>query len=139
VNAWFIREDSALRPFGRESATLFDKVPQGKPVFVEVRQPRNAKHHRLYWTMCARIAEAVGCEGEDISHILKIRTGHVKEVKTKRGIEEIPLSISFKDMDQEKFRNFFDKCLYVIEHEIGVARPDILAEMKDLIEPQEAA
>lgn len=132
---WAIREGMALRPFGAESATVFGKIPFGKVVHVEVKQPRNGGHHRLYWVLCKRIADAVGCEDEDIHHILKVRTGHVKQVKTKRGIEEIPLSISWAKMDQVAFEKFWDKCLHVIEAEFGIVRPDVLAAVDDILHP----
>lgn len=133
ADLWMIRDGMQLRPFGAESASVFGKIQFGKVVHVEVKQPRNGPHHRLYWTLCKRIADAIGCEDEDIHHILKVRTGHVRHVKTKRGIEEIPLSIKWAKMDQIAFKTFFDKCLVVIETEIGIARPDALAAVQDLI------
>ena len=136
---WAIREGLVLRPYGAESAAVFAKIPFGKVVRVDVKQPRNGAHHRLYWTLCNRIADGVGCEAEDISHVLKLRTGHVRIVKTKRGIEEIPRSIAFAAMDQGDFKTFFDKCVVVIETEFGIAKPDILDLVKDLLHPQEAA
>lgn len=134
---WAVREGMGLRPWGTESASLLGKVPFNKPLQVEVKQPRNSKHSALYWVLCHRIADAIGCEADDISHILKVRTGHVRHVKTKRGVEEVPQSISFAKMDQQAFRAFWDKCLVVIETEIGIARPDILEAVKDILEDTE--
>lgn len=136
ADLWMVREGLALRPYGAESAAVFGKIGFKQPVYVEVRQPRNGPHHRLFWTMCARIGAAVGCEAEDITYILKKRTGHVRQIRTKSGVEEIPLSISFAKMDQIAFKAFFDKCLYVIENEFGIVRPDILAALGDLLEPE---
>lgn len=138
ADLWAIREGMALRPFGAESGAVFSKIPFGKPFYVEVRQPRNGAHHRLFWTLCTRIADAVGCESEDISHIIKVRTGHVRIVKTAKGIQEIPRSISFASMDQIAFKAFFDKAVYVIENEFGIAKPDILAAVADLLHPEAA-
>ena len=132
---WAIREGMALRPFGAESATVFGKLPFGKVVHVEVRQPRNGPHHRLYWVLCKRIADAVGCEDEDISYILKKRTGHVKQIKTRSGAEERVLSIAWAKMDQIAFDKFWDKCLHVIETEFGIVRPDVLAVVDDILHP----
>ncbi len=139
MDYWAIREGMTLRPFGRESGEQFDKLPRGKPVFVEVRQPRNAKHHRLFWTLCHRIGAAVGTDADAIAFVLKLRTGHVQEVKTKRGAVSMPLSISFAKMDQTDFSKFFDKCLDVITGEWGIARPDVLAEIADLLDERDAA
>ncbi len=135
---WAVREGMMMRPYGAESATAFGKVPFGKPFQVEVKQPRNSKHHRLFWTLCARIGDAVGCEHEDIAFLLKLRTGHVRRVHTKKGIIEVPLSISFAAMDQTAFKDFFDKCVHVIYAEFGIAVPDVLAAVKDLLEERAA-
>jgi hypothetical protein len=131
---WAIREGLTLRPFGAESAAEFGKMPFGKVFQVTVKQPRNGAHHRLFWTLCARIGDAVGCEHEDIAFLLKLRTGHVRRIHTKTGIEEIPLSISFAKMDQTAFKEFFDKCVHVIYNEFGIARADVLDAVKDLLE-----
>lgn len=131
---WAIREGMALRPFGSESASALGKLAFGKVVHVSVKQPRNGAHHRLFWTLCARIGDAVGCEHEDVAFLLKLRTGHVRRIKTKTGVEEIPLSISFAKMDQTAFSAFFDKCVNVIYTEFGIARADILEAVKDLLE-----
>lgn len=135
---WAIREGMALRPFGAESAAAFGKVPFGKVVHVEVKQPRHGPMHRLYWTLCTRIGDAIGCDSEDVSFIIKKRTGHIREIRTRRGVEEIPLSISWAKMDQIAFDAFFKKCVHVIENEFGIAQPDILAAVEDLLHPVEA-
>src|ERR1043166_2381612 len=106
---WAMREGMTLRPFGAESADAFGKLPFGKVVHVEMKQPRNGKHHRLYWTLCTRIANAIGAEPETVSDVLKIRTGHCTTVMTKRGDLHLPKSISFAAMDQTAFNTFFDR------------------------------
>lgn len=135
---WAMRNGNSLRAFGAESDSVLGKLPFNKVVYVEVKQPRNGKHHRLYWTLCQRIADAIGSEAETVSDVLKIRTGHCNNVQTKRGVLQLPKSISFAAMDQTKFSEFFEQCLTVIYGEWGIARPDILEVMKDLLH-QEAA
>jgi hypothetical protein len=135
---WGIREGMTVRPFGAESATAFGKIPFNKPFQVEIKQPRNSKHHRLFFALCARIGDAVGCEHEDIVFLLKLRTGHVRRIHTKKGVIEAPLSISFAQMDQTMFREFFDKCVHVIYTEFGIAVPDVLEAVKDLLEEKAA-
>lgn len=128
-----------LRPYGAESAAVLAKLPLTKMLKVSVVQPRNLRHHRLYFTLCHRIGDALGIEAEDISDVLKLRTGHVREIKTKHGIERIPKSISFAAMDQDQFKAFFDKAVTIITAEWGVAREDILECVKDLLEEKAPA
>lgn len=136
-----MREGMNLRPYGAESASVLGKLPLTKMLHIEVKQPRNGRHLRLYWTLCHRIGDALGLESEDISDVLKIKTGHYREVKTKRGVEIFPRSISFAAMDQTAFKPFFDKCVLVITTEWGIERADILECVKDLLEetPRKAA
>lgn len=131
---WAIRKGDALHVTDTESAAAFSKVPFGKPVHVQVRQPRNGQHHRLYWTLCQRIADAVGADAENVSDILKIETGHCVTVKSrKHGELRLPRSISFAKMDQTAFREFFDRCITVICETWGTQRADVLATVEDLI------
>lgn len=127
-----------LRPYGQESAHALGKLPLDALLQCEIKRPRRSRHHRLFFVLCSRIADAIGCDSEDIVHILKIRTGYVREVKTKSGVIEIPLSISFSAMDQEAFSKFWDKCLIVIGTEFGIVRPDILAVMEDVLQNKAA-
>ena len=57
---WAVRHGDALFPEGTESNLEFEKVPRDKPLQVEVSQPRNPAHHRLFWALCARIGPGIG-------------------------------------------------------------------------------
>lgn len=136
---WVMRNGLGLRAWGAESDAMLSKLPFGKPLHVEVKQPRNSKHLALYWVLCKRIADGIGSEDESVSDVLKIKTGHVRRIKTKDGIIELPGSISFANLDQTGFNTFFDKCVNVITTEWGIARADILELVKDLLDEKNAA
>lgn len=135
VEFWAYRKGNTLVPSEGESAAIFSRLPFSSSVHVEVKKPRSGAQHRLYWLLCQRIGNAVGVEAETVSDLLKIRTGHVTTVQTKRGVERFPKSIAYASMDQTQFQAFFDRCLVVISEEFGIARPDLLAVMEDLIAP----
>lgn len=134
---WAYRNGDNLTPADSESAAIFSRVPFGSPVHVEVKQPRNGKQMRLYWALCQRIANAVGADAEGVSDLIKLRTGHVHIVSTKKGIERFPRSISFAKMDGTSFSEFLDKAILVICEDFGMSRPDVLAAVQDLIVPTE--
>lgn len=137
---WAQREGMTLRPYGAESASVFAKMPLGKTFYVEVKQPRNGKFHRLYWTLCSRIGDAVGVDAENISDLLKIETGHCAIVRSKtHGELRLPRSISYAAMDNAAFSDFFEKCIQVICSTWGIARADILDVVKDLLDEREVA
>lgn len=133
---WCTRTGGALRPADDESLAEFAKLPVGKPLEVTIRQPRNAAHHRLFWSLCARIAEAKGVTAENIADVLKIATGHVQIISTKSyGRIHIPKSISFAKMDQTEFHAFFERCVLVVYDEWGI-EPEMV---NDLLLPREQA
>lgn len=134
---WARRSGDHLYPIGPEDHAELTKLPgMGADLLVTVKRPRNGAHHRLYWTMCQRIANAVGSEPENVSDLLKIATGHCTLVRTKGyGDVRFPKSISFAAMDQSAFSSFFERCLKVIYSEWGIARADIVAELADLLTP----
>jgi hypothetical protein len=133
---WCEKIAGALRPVDAESYDEFQKIPIGKPLHVEVKQPRNAAFHRLYWALCARIAEARGVTSENVSDVLKIATGHFTLARTKSyGDIHIPKSISFAKMDETEFRSFFERCVLVVYEEWQIEPESV----NDLLLPQERA
>jgi hypothetical protein len=133
---WVERMAGALRPLDYESLEELNKLPVGRPLHVEVKQPRNAAHSRLYWALCHRIADARGVTAENISDVLKIATGHFNLVRTKSyGDIHVPKSISFAKMDQTEFRTFFERCVLVVYEEWKI-EPELV---NDLLVPSERA
>lgn len=135
---WCRRIGLTLIPDGNESLAELEKLPKNKTLKVEVRQERNLQHHKLYWALCHRIGDALGIEPEAISDILKIATNHCIAVKTTTyGELKLPKSISFAAMDQNQFREFFNRCVDVIELEWCIARKDLKDAIKDLLKDSE--
>jgi hypothetical protein len=135
-----VRKGNSLVPWGAESDGVLSKMAFGKPLHVDVKQPRNSKHSALYWVLCHRIADAIGSESEAVSDLLKIETGHFTIIKSKKhGELKLPRSISFAKFGQEQFGEFFERCLTVISAEWGIARPDVLAAVSDIIAEKDAA
>lgn len=135
-----MRKGDALHPADVESAGLLSKVTPGKIVRIEVRAPRSGAFHRKYWLLCARIGDAVGVDSENISDLLKIETGHCTIVKSKTyGELRLPRSISYAAMDNAAFSIFFERCVQVICETWGIAKPDVLAAVEDLLVPTERA
>lgn len=127
------RVGNILVPDGSESNEEFEKVPRDKSLRCEVKQPRNGAHHRLFWTMCARIGQGIGESAEWVERAFKVATKYF-DIYTYAGAEHLVLrSISYAEMDQIAFREWFEKCVQVAYEEWGVP-PESLA---DLLAPQE--
>ncbi len=126
---WAIRVGDALHPDGTESHAAFSHVPFGKPVRVEVKQPRNGNHHRLFWALCARIATSIGAESENIADLFKVATGHATVIRSKTyGELRLPKSISFAKMDQTQFDEFFNRCVLCAYEEWKIP-PEMIADL----------
>jgi hypothetical protein len=127
---WLKRVGDTLVPASAESAAIFTRLKFGRTLKCEVREPRNAKHHALYWTICQRIANAVGAEPQNVSDLLKIEAGHYRLVRSKKyGDLRLPRSISFKEMSQDDFSAFFEKVLLVIKENWGGEAMDAIADL----------
>lgn len=117
AKVFFRRTIMGLQPEDDRASMSLRGVKVGEVVAVEVSRPRNLQHHRLYWAMVSKIAESIDVEPENISDVLKLRTGHFVVVQTKSGPVHLPRSISFAKMDQSQFREFFERCCRVITAE----------------------
>lgn len=84
-------------------------------------KPRNGGNHRRFFAMVRIIAQNHPRlrNEEDVLLELKIRAGHYREYITSDGeIVFNPKSISYEDLDEIEFREFFDKAITVATDEL---------------------
>ena len=128
----FIRSVTGLIPDDDNAREALNGVAPGTLVACEVSRPRNLKHMRLYWKLCGTIADAIGAHRENVSDVIKLRTGHFVVVDTRSGRHQFPRSISFGKMSQAEFSKFFDTACKVVCEELlpdlkpGALRDDIM-------------
>ena len=129
------RIGNTLVPDGTESANELARLPFGKPLRCDATVPRSGPHHRLYFSLCARIAAGIGQETEWVSRAFKIEQGYYDLYKTIDGREcLVPRSISFSAMSQTEFSAFWERCLQIM-YERWRIDP---ASVADLLVPEEA-
>lgn len=111
------KHHGALRPENAAAVAAVEKIANGATVKVSISQPRNMKHHRLFWALMRLVWENQE-HYENVDHMvvaLKVALGHCDTVITKDGgTAYIPKSISFAKMDQTAFNEFWDRCLHLI-------------------------
>lgn len=127
--------ENTLRPADDAGAEVLQGLKVGAYVYVAVTRPRNIQHHRLYWALCSHIAEAIGADRENVSDVIKLRTGHCTIVQTKTERVRLPRSISFAKMDQAEFRVFFERCVKVICEEFlpGQKPSALIREIEQMV------
>lgn len=126
-----VKRGHGLYPADDESVAEFDKLPSGKPLQVEAKQPRNIKHHKLYWALCARIGRGIGKDAEWIDRAFKIESGHVDVFNYGGKAHLVPRSIAFDKLDQVAFSEFFESCVqtaYSVWHVDPASVADLLAK-----------
>lgn len=125
----------ALWPEGDDSIAAFSKIPFGKSLKAEVKQPRNPRYHRWFFAICSRIAGGIGSDAETVANVFKFATGHVDIVRTKTyGEIRIPKSISFAQLDDLAFHEFVEKCIQCAYDEWKIDP----ADLADLLVPCES-
>lgn len=135
MDLWLRRIGEGLVPDSVDSAAEFARLPFGKSLHCEVKQPRNSSHHRLYWALCARIAQAKDLTSENVSDLFKIASGHCEIIRSKKyGDIRLPKSISFAKMEQTEFSAFFERCVKICYEEWQIP-PEAVS---DLLAPQGA-
>ena len=117
----------AVRPVDEVGKEALRAFADGDIFWVETKQARNSKHHRLYWAMITLVWDNLETEAfpsvEDFHEAVKVMVGLRKRIWIPPGIDlgegvivpagglyvYRPGSISFARMDQAKFNAFFDK------------------------------
>lgn len=121
--AYFRRTLSGLVPAGKDEEERLRKIKVGAVVQCEITQPRNIRFHRRFFGMLNVVYLACD-QWSDIRELLidlKFRVGLVDQhrvIDHRTGeilaVITVPRSISFAAMDDEAFREFFDRCVRVI-------------------------
>jgi len=128
-----------LTPCDEHAVAALSKVKTGDSVVVEIRRPRNLRHHRKFWALVNLVFNNQE-HYESPDHLvaaLKTTVGHCDLVPSKDGstMVALPKSIAFHRMDQTAFEAFYDKCIDVIARHFlpGVDSDALRAEVEELL------
>lgn len=133
-----MKQFGTLRPIDQAGEDALRKIKHGAVIQVEIKQPRNVQHHRLYWALMSLIAENTERypDAESVSDAVKISVGLRTRIKLPDGtVGFIPGSIAFHKMDQDEFSKFYDKvCDAVSKHFLpGVTSDELKREVESMI------
>ena len=112
-----IRENGRLKPYSGVDADLIDGLKHGEIYAVDIKRPRNLKHHRLLWRLVHACYENQNYYStpEHLMEALKISIGHFDQRQLKDGTTYItPRTIGFAKMDQGQFNEFYKKVFNII-------------------------
>ncbi len=111
-----------IKGASNDACNVIRKFPQGEVLQAEIRRPRNAKFHRLFFALLNLVMENMPEKYEHmfptIGHLLdelKFQCGYYEMHETIGG-KKIPItkSISFAAMDEDEFGQFFSQAISVV-------------------------
>src|SRR5690242_2820398 len=112
----------SFRPVDEAGEDALRKIGHGELVTVEIKQPRNIRHHRLFWALMTIVWQNLDTERyptvEDLAAAVKIAAGLRTRIELPNGeVGFIPGSIAFHKMDQSEFSAFYERvCDLMAKH-----------------------
>jgi len=134
----------SLRPVDQAGEDALRKMGSGEIVSVEVKRPRNVKHHRMYWALLTLVHDNMDGDRyptvEDLHAAIKIAAGLRTRIVLPNGeVGFIPGSTAFHKMDQTAFDAFYDRvCDLIAKHFLpGVTSEELKREVGSMIGTRE--
>lgn len=134
------KQGNHLVPASDYDQELFDQINTKRSVLVSIHQIRNPDHHRKFWALAAAVAR-FDRDFHDAREAVRWVKRHIpnmhRRYMDRNGGLVIELeSISWSNMDQTKFNNFYDRALFLWAERIGCDPETLLSETtsKDLQE-----
>lgn len=131
---------NSLRPTDQAGEDALRKIGHGEVVTIEMKRPRNVKHHRMFWALMGIVHENIDHERyptvDDLVAAVKIAAGLRTRIQLPSGeVGFIPGSIAFHKMDQDEFSKFYDRvCDLIAKHFLpGVDKADLRREVEIMI------
>lgn len=123
---------SGLQPEYASDLDEKKKLKLGELYSAEIKRERNPLFHRKFMALCK-----LGCENsknvdmpfDAYRKYVTMKAGFFKTYKTPRGVMIEPESISFANMDEDKFQEVYGKVLEVIIEDIEATKEDIEREL----------
>ncbi|HQC63267.1 MAG TPA: DUF1367 family protein [Candidatus Marinimicrobia bacterium] len=110
-------QSGVLAPFDDADAQRMAKIKTNEVVRAEITKPRNLLFHKKFMALVRLVFENQERYNsiEDLLVEFKLKVGHYKEHITTDGkIVYVPKSISFSQMDEYEFNEFYNKALNVL-------------------------
>jgi hypothetical protein len=134
----FVRRRGSLFPGDLHAEDMLSSIGEGRAVLVSIRRARSVRHHRLFWALLHKVVDnsEKWSSEEELLQDLKLAVGHVdKRANLMTGeVMAIPRSINFASMDQEAFKRFWRRCVYVLATQVlNVLPADLEREIMEMI------
>jgi hypothetical protein len=135
-----VKYGKVLQPTDDVGEQLLAKMRNGAFVVLDVKQPRNIQHHRLYWALVHLIHDNIDHRlfpsPDNVHDALKWAAGIRQTICfpiTGEVVEQVG-STSFEKMDQTEFAAFFERaCDLVAVHFVpGLTSPEVKKQISEM-------
>ena len=129
----------ALRPAQEQDAEVWGhmKIAEREVVKIQISRPRNYRFHCKFFAMLGIIFknQETYKSTKELLGVCKLRIGHVDIVQTPQGEERWPASISWANMTEAEFSDFYNRAVdWVISEVIpGLSRQHLDEEVRDAL------
>lgn len=132
------RKLGGLRPIDAASAEALERIPETEEVRVEITRPRNLKHHRKFFALLNAIYphQKTYPTHKLFRAAVSVAMGFGETTKLPDGrVIIVPESISFANMDQAAFEQFYDRAVELMVTRIlpNVNRADLNREVDEIL------
>lgn len=122
----WIRDGSRAIPADERSMEFLQAQQDGAPFIAETRGARNPKQLRLWWALCAIVAEHFDVTRESISDDVKKALGYTETIKHWSGEIEIKAkSIKEESLAQEEWNHLLTLAINKMSEWMGAAPEDL--------------
>lgn len=135
-----VKHLGSLKPANEAGSQALSKLAHGEFVQIEIKRPRNIRHHRMFWALMTIVWDNMNQERyptvEDLVAAVKIAAGLRTRIELPTGdVGFVPGSIAFHKMDQIQFSAFYDRvCDLIAKHFLpGVSSDDLRNEVELMI------
>lgn len=146
MKIWVYKSESKLNPATSEDKEKVNKMPVGEPFQISYVQQRNPAFNRKYWALVNLVLQNLPetveeslmqnhqfriKTKEDVHFYIKLKNGFVekKYIGKDGNIAWVPKSISFDNMDEMEFQEFFDKAVDTACELLTVESDEIMKEI----------
>lgn len=138
--AKYIRDKRQLQPEYRSDVDEVNKLRDDVVYKWDVKQERNYEFHKKLFALLNLAHKNLNDEYlklwanfEHFRAIVTMKAGYYEAIETEKGTIYLPLSISFGNMDETQFQEFYDKICNICCSLLDVNKPTIEKEILNFI------
>lgn len=121
--------NGGLAPFDEEAKKHLSRLKQGDFIQVDIKKKRNPKFHRKYYAMLRDVSAQFDCKMDDLHDFIKDKLGRYDVVSFGGTVKKNYHSISFSNMDDLAFSEYYDGSLHVLAEILGLEYEELAQEL----------